>query len=233
MLKNIVRLSSSLTIEFLFPIVCIACRKKGTYLCNPCLKNIPLSSHTIFSTKAIPHLTSSRFCGILSATRYTTTVKKALHLLKYKRIRELAYSLGEIMRYRMNIFLRNNPQEWIIIPLPLHNRKKCERGFNQNDLLTDACFRPLAEQRPIHLLTEKSNPLKRIKDTRSQTRLNGIQRIENVKGAFRVTNTDALKKQHIILVDDVLTTGATIKEAAQTLILAGAESVFGCVVAQD
>jgi ComF family protein len=137
------------------------------------------------------------------------------------------------MRKRLKNFFIHNPGEWLVIPLPLHKRKKCSRGFNQNDLVSAECFKESTGAVSITLYLGKNNPLERIKDTKSQTTLNGMQRIENVKKSFCVKNADSVKNKRILLIDDIITTGATLKEAANTLSNAGADAVWGCVLAKD
>jgi ComF family protein len=132
------------------------------------------------------------------------------------------------MQKRINIFLKNNPDEWIVIPIPLHRRKELERGFNQNDILTTTCF-----DSHLTILIGKSNPLKRTKYTQSQTQFKGAERVANIKQSFKVIDESKVKNKNIILVDDVLTTGATLREAALTLCQVGARRVWGFVLAKD
>ena len=219
-------------LNFLFPISCVCCKKKGYYLCADCLNKIPLLESYIFSTTTLPNLTAETLSGVIPAAHYTN-LKTAIYAFKYSRIKSLAAPFGNLMRRRLKKFLADNPGEWSVIPLPLHRRKKCSRGFNQNDLLSAECFKEYADPLSITLCLGKNNPLQRVKDTKSQTNLNGTQRIENVKKCFCVKDLESVKNKRILLIDDIITTGATLKEAADTLFYAGAKLVWGCVLAQD
>lgn len=135
------------------------------------------------------------------------------------------------MQKRIKLFLRQNNKPWVIIPLPLHKRKLLERGFNQNDILASACFADLEFNATV--LLGKHNPLKRVKYTSTQTKLKGPKRIANVEKAFAIVNIKDVADKNIIIVDDIATTGASLKQAAQTLLTAGAKQVWGFVLARD
>lgn len=221
---------SGLILDFLFPISCISCKTGGVYLCKACVKQIPRETAIIYS-KESPRPYAGGFCGIIPAVSYKNTplIQQAIHLLKYRRIRALAEPLGEILRDRLEPFIRANQKPWLAVPVPLHPRKLRARGFNQNDSLAEATFKDDA----ITLATKKHNPLRRIRDTKSQTNLNGRERLMNVKQCFAVANRDMVKDRSIILIDDVITTGATMLSAADALLEAGAREVWGAVVARS
>ena len=94
-----------------------------------------------------------------------------------------------------------------IIPIPLHRKKLKIRGFNQSDFIAEG----------IHNIPIERNFLKRIKNTSSQTNKNRLEHWNNEKSAFKIDNTDKLKGKHILLIDDVFTTGATIEACIKTL----------------
>ncbi len=227
-------------VDAIFPMSCLSCKTNGTYLCAACLKQIPRETGILYSSNSIPSFSmrdksprpyGGGFYGIIPAVNYKNTpvVQKAIHLLKYRRIRAFAKPLGELLHERVIKFIRANPKNWLIITVPLHARKLRSRGFNQNDLLAEAAF---ADSK-ISLAIKKQNPLKRIRDTKSQTELNGARRLLNVKNSFAVTDIGAIQGRSIILIDDVLTTGATILSAGNALITVGAREVWGAVVARD
>ncbi|MCJ7508243.1 MAG: hypothetical protein MUO85_05870 [candidate division Zixibacteria bacterium] len=111
-----------------------------------------------------------------------------------------------------------------LIPVPLHPSRKRKRGFNQSEILA------LEISQKLSLPTLK-DVLKRKKRTKDQTTLNAKEREENVKGAFSIRDEDKILDKQIILVDDVMTTGATLKECARTLVEAGAREIVGLTVA--
>jgi competence protein ComFC len=143
-----------------------------------------------------------------------------VHSLKYRNKRSLAKRLGKIMAEA--VAMPSLPEA--IIPVPLHPARKRERGYNQSELL--------AREVGSHLgLPVMNRALKRIKNTPSQTGLRREKRLENVKGAFRVRETDAVKGRTVLLVDDVTTTGATLEACGEALALAGATKISAVVAA--
>jgi len=112
----------------------------------------------------------------------------------------------------------------LVIPVPLHRARHRERGFNQSDVLAEG----ISEATSVPLAR---GALRRKRNTRDQTYLNALQRAENVKGAFAVEEPDRIDGKKVILVDDVMTTGATLNECARTLCAAGALDVFAATLA--
>jgi len=106
-----------------------------------------------------------------------------------------------------------------IVPVPLHKTRLREREFNQAEVLS----RHIAKEFSKELTC---NAIERFKHTKTQTELKVHQRPENVLGSFRIINADAVKDKNLLLIDDVLTTGATSSEAAAVLKKAGANIVF-------
>lgn len=110
----------------------------------------------------------------------------------------------------------------VIAPIPLHWFKRLRRGYNQSSLLAQV----VADNTGIALRTV----LKRIRHTMSQTRLIDTVRQDNVAGAFTITENN-IENKCVLLIDDVLTTGATMNECARVLKQAGAAAVYSCVAA--
>lgn len=120
----------------------------------------------------------------------------------------------------------------VVVPVPLHRRKRRERGFNQTSLLAAAAVRALHESHPQWRLTLASGALVRHRATGSQAGLTPRQRRLNVRNAFRVSDPAAVSGRHILVVDDILTTGATVRSASRALIAAGAASVWVATLAR-
>jgi len=112
-----------------------------------------------------------------------------------------------------------------IVPVPLHPKREKIRGFNQAQIIA----KELAKYKGIELLEKK---LIRVKNIPPQTSLEASERKKNVRGAFAVKNGESLKGKIILLVDDVYTTGATIKECSLALKKAGAREVRAITLAQ-
>ena len=118
------------------------------------------------------------------------------------------------------------PKIDVVVPVPLHWKKKQERGFNQSELMAKKICRKLSL--PISI-----NNLHRVKNTLSQTQLSRLQRQKNVNNAFKVKNPDIFLEKNVLLVDDVLTTGITASECARNLKNAGAKEVYLLALARS
>jgi len=158
-----------------------------------------------------------------AAGLHVGVLRDAIHLLKYRRKRLIAPPLASLL---LEHVLRNIDFESYdaIVPVPLHRSRLKERGYNQSELI--------AEQ--VHLRLPGTNvlpALKRSKDTPSFSMLGASERRSRIKNAFLVAPGADLKKKKILLVDDVVTTGATTNECARMLRKAGAEIVDVIAVA--
>jgi ComF family protein len=118
----------------------------------------------------------------------------------------------------------------LMLPVPLHASKLRQRGFNQSELIARAAVKsPALRGRPLQLSTAI---LERSRATESQTGLTRHQRRENMRGAFRIRDAEAVAGREILLVDDVFTTGTTVAECARVLRKAGAMRVWVATVAR-
>ncbi len=147
-------------------------------------------------------------------------VRKAIHALKYEGRVDLAESLGTRL---IAEFHRSDWQPTLITAVPLAPIRLLERGYNQSALLADVLARSIGV--PFHRET-----LRRVRYTRPQVGLKKTKRQENIANSF-VAEPDLARNQRIVLIDDVCTTGATLKECAATLLKAGASIVWGLTVA--
>ncbi len=159
------------------------------------------------------------FDRAFSPCQYTGAVKKLIHEFKYSGKDYLKQKLGELI----NSFIREYqlPVEYLdlIVPLPLHKSRLREREFNQAEILS----RQIAGEFNKPVLTEGFN---RIRPTKTQTQLSWAERCRNVEGSFRVAKPESVQNKNLLLVDDVLTTGATASCAAQCLKSAGAKKII-------
>ena len=209
-----------------FSYICENCWDKVEWLrmphCSRCGKPFPAS----LASPEVPSLLcaecrrdSSPFKKVFAATLYEGVMKEAIHLLKYRRKKGIMERLEKILTtYFFNMDLPFSKFD-LVVPIPLHRKKLKERGFNQAELLA----RVIATHFDLKLV---KNDLKRVKATKSQTSLSKKQRLENIKGAFQFRNKDEFREKKILLVDDVYTTGTTVREAAKVLKKAKAREVY-------
>jgi ComF family protein len=161
--------------------------------------------------------------GIRSPFRFDGTIRQAVHQLKYKNIRALAEPLARLLKEYLVI--HPVPGE-VLIPVPLHPKRLRERGYNQSALLAGKLGKltglPVVEDILIRrLLTPPQAKTATVEERRT-----------NVAGAFACTG-DSLRDRHIILIDDVSTSGATLNACAHALKDGGAASVWGLTVARE
>jgi ComF family protein len=124
------------------------------------------------------------------------------------------------------------PNELLVVPVPLHRSKLAKRGFNQARLLSLHALKFLRKSHPTWKLTLASTTLMRLRETESQAGLTPHQRRINVRGAFIVSTPATVTAKHVVLVDDIYTTGATARAASQALLNAGAASVWVATLAR-
>ena len=196
-----------------FPQKCLGCKKENDILCPDCLGKI--------NRPDTPYLKGVH----LTANYQDPVLKKALWMLKYQGVKQLAKPLAELIKTR--IWKKLEKEAWLIVPIPLSPKKLRKRGFNQAELI--AC----------HLFNSENNllwgggVLSKKRETKSQVEVKDKEeRLANVVGSFRTEKPEIVKGKKIILIDDVYTTGATMNEAKKVLKLAGAKKVVGIVVAR-
>jgi len=159
--------------------------------------------------------------GIRAVSRYEGAVREAIHHLKYNGQRALAEPLAELLQRPA----AGVPPADAIVPLPLHPSRERARGYNQSALLA----RELGRRLDVPVLAAA----RRIRETRDQIGLNRRERQANVRGAFACSKPEAVAGKHLLLVDDVCTTGSTLLACAEPLLKAKAASVWGLVVARQ
>jgi ComF family protein len=124
------------------------------------------------------------------------------------------------------------PAEMLVIPVPLHRSKHVQRGFNQARVLAAHALAESGRMHPDWTLTMASSAVVRIRATESQASLTPRQRRINLRGAFVVPDPKAVAMKHILLIDDIFTTGATVRSVAQVLMRSGAASVWVATLAR-
>jgi len=164
------------------------------------------------------------FDAAVSAYRSRGVVRKVMHDFKYGRQIHLRHLLGRWLGDALDDPRLAGRRFDCIVPVPLHSARKRERGFNQAELLALA----------LHRLTDLplQNALQRTRYTTTQTQFDRSERMENLRGAFRLRRGSNVQDLRMLLVDDVLTTGSTLSECAKVLKKTGAISVHAATAAR-
>lgn len=228
--------------NILFPIQCLGCGIKESYLCPDCLNKIHITSKIITQTKSHQNL-SWWLNGIIVTARYRESkiLQQAICIFKYKFVEDLAKPLGQLMKKRLSAVSFINLSDFTVIPIPLHKRRLSERGFNQNSLLARYCFKNDRKQTSSYSSLDQKreiigdNILIRQRYTKPQVNLKRDDRLKNITRAFAVKKERGgeVKNKNFLLLDDILTTGATLNQAAYALKQAGAHEIWGLVLAED
>ena len=159
-------------------------------------------------------------------------MREAIHALKYDRLHRAARPLGRMLAEAIAQLAGEAPAELLVVPVPLHRLKYAQRGFNQARLLAGEALEFLRKSHPKWRLTLAASTLMRLRATASQAGLTPRQRRLNLKGAFSVSDAKQVAGRDVLLIDDILTTGATARAAAKALVDAGAASVWVATLAR-
>ncbi|MEM1136797.1 MAG: phosphoribosyltransferase family protein [Bacteroidota bacterium] len=212
-------------ISLLFPASCVCCNElvneEEKLICTTCRADLPVTDHYLYKENDF----KSKFYGKLPVTfafaylKYIRSgkVQALLHQLKYKGVEEISTMLGNLHGTQMSncAYLH---QIDLIVAIPLHAYKLRKRGYNQVDGYAEALSSLL--QIPYERAV-----LERKKDTKTQTQKGRFERWMNVNEIFSVIKPEVLKGKHILLVDDVVTTGSTLEACGNKILNAGATEI--------
>jgi ComF family protein len=172
------------------------------------------------------------FARAVAFAPYQGRMRSAIHALKYGRLHPSASRLGWYLAQAIGQLASEAPEEMLVVPVPLHRTKQAQRGFNQARALAVVAVKELAKTHPAWRLTVASSALMRLRATKAQAGLTTRQRRLNVRGVFSVMDSKAIQQKHVLLVDDIFTTGATVRAASRALLRAGAASVWVATLAR-
>jgi ComF family protein len=262
-IQKIIKNTSRLLIELIFPIQCLDCGKEKTWLCEQCFKKLEpkISNHCAFCESKTLHGETCAKCkpehaldGAIACIPYSDKlIQTLIHAWKYNSVEAVTKYLSLFTQQSLEL-AQNNARKssseilqkgihriqlsrtvaippvlldepLIVIPTPLHPNKLKERGFNQSNLLAQS----LAQ---YNQHWELMDIIQRTKKTTAQASLHGIDRITNMQNAFALSiPTDEIRGKHIIIIDDVITTGSTTNTLALLLKRAYAKSVWSMTIA--
>jgi ComF family protein len=163
---------------------------------------------------------------------YRGRLKDAIHALKYDRLHPAARRLGHMLAAAIAQLAADAPEGLVVIPVPLHRRKQAQRGFNQARALAVQALASLRKSRPDWRLNLDTGALVRVRATESQADLTPRQRRLNVRAAFRVADKAQVAGKNVLVIDDIMTTGATARAAALAIRRAGAAAVWVATLAR-
>ena len=216
--------------DFILPRFCCSCKTKLSVnqdtMCVDCLSKIQRSNSSRlkreFERKFLNNKIIREFYSPFVFEK-DKELQHAIHALKYDKKFPVGIFLGKVLAAE----IKSSKTNWkfdLIIPIPLHQLKKAERGYNQAYYIAKGVGK-------IFKVKVSDRSVKRIKYTESQTTMNLNEREENISGAFKVKWNTQVRGKNILLLDDVITTGATISECGKILLEAGASKVYAASIA--
>ena len=217
-------------VSLFYPKYCNGCKRtliRGEkILCSFCLSDLPKTNfHTykdnpvemVFAGR-IPVFRATAFCFF----RQGNITQNLVHQLKYKGNKEIGTYLGHLFGLAL-IEEKDFETVDVLLPIPLHAKKRKKRGYNQSECIAEGIAKVIDKQ-------IDTTSLIRVIETDTQTKKTRYARWENASDIFQLTSPNSLTNKHILLIDDIVTTGATIESAAQQLIsLKGTKVSIACL----
>jgi Predicted amidophosphoribosyltransferases len=232
--SNAIRLMKDSVLDFIalfFPNYCLGCAnalvKGEDILCTYCVRDLPKTGYSFVDENPI----KTRLLGRLPLEKATAYLKfrksgiaqKLLHELKYNNHPEIGIKLGLLLGKEMADAGSNNVD--IIIPVPLHPVRQRKRGYNQSAKFAEGLSQSLKVPWAESISIRKSN-------TVTQTKMNRSERWENVKSVFGISDGNLIQNKKVLLVDDVITTGATLEACGLHLIESGCSQLSIACIAE-
>ncbi len=214
-------------LALLLPINCLSCGRESDWICPDCRRNLQFHREELcFCGKHATNGLCAKHRAILGLDGLSTlfsydelAIRELIHQIKYRRHTDGITFIAR--HYSRKILARLPRGEWIVTAVPLSRERQRKRGFNQSRLLAKKIAEPAYEY--ADLLVKR-------RETKPQVKLNKTEREKNVRRAFAV-KAGAVIPEQVILVDDVVTTGSTLKEAAAVLRKTGVQKIWALTVA--
>lgn len=229
--KTWVSLFSDFTSLF-FPEYCLGCSgglvKGEDILCTRCILNLPRTGYQFIGENPVKEKFVGRlpikFATAFLKFRKTGIVQHLLHQLKYNNHPEVGRRLGQFFGKEMNDIGLANEFD-IIIPMPLHRMRQLRRGYNQSTMFAEGLMNSTGVFYNDAAVVRQVN-------TSTQTRKNKTERWENVSTAFSVRDSDVIKDKRVLLVDDIITTGASLEACGRELYNHGCKELSVACIAE-
>ena len=196
--------------------------------CGDVLRPLDSASSTCRPCRLAP----PPFVRAVSYGPYQGRMRDAIHALKYEGLMPAACRLGRMLGRAIGELAAEAPSGMLVTPVPLHRSKLALRRFNQARLLAGHALAGLRKTHPGWRLVLASSTVVRQRATDSQAGLTPRQRRKNVRGAFVVPDPQAVTGRNVLVIDDIMTTGATARSVAQVLLRAGASNVWIATLAR-
>ena len=206
-----------LVLDILFPRICVGCGKEGTYICDKC---------KVFVSEAEPIIyTGECLDGLISVWDYEGLIKELIQMIKYQGVTDIIKELMSLIDIKIYY-----PY---ITYVPMHIKRKKRRGFNQSELIAKELSKKSKARLDSARHARTLSLLEKVVDTKDQAKLSKEERLENVKDSFKFWDRLGLSQvSQVLLVDDVFTTGATMRECCKVLKQAGIKKVLGFTLAR-
>ena len=193
--------------NMLFPNLCVLCNNylahTETILCDHCTYTLPKLEESGTLDRIFWGRAKIEYSHALLHFKSGNSIQKLLHHIKYKNNQELAIIMGRMMAQAFLSFKLFEECD-TLIPVPLHIKKMRKRGYNQSSLLAKGINEILKKELLDNLLI-------RTRSTETQTKKTRYNRFENMKNVFKVIDKSLIENKHVVLIDDVITTGATLE----------------------
>jgi ComF family protein len=226
---------TDLVLDTLFPRHCFVCGTEGSFLCDSDEQKLVITNFQeciICKKPSLLGITHPKCSnphspdGLISFFDYKDPRVSSLIIAgKYKFVPEIYKILGTLAANSLNDTHKKLFQNFTVMPLPLASRRKRWRGFNQAEILAQIISKKLE--------LSLTDALKRTRMTKVQKDLNREERVKNILGAFIINPRIDVKNKNILLIDDVVTTGVTLREATKVLKRNGAKKVWCLTLARD
>ena len=208
--KNIVHL--------LYPRICTGCGSDlisgDNLICGECMNQMPLTGYYMHKNNPVEKIFRGRI-PVVTASAYAyfskdSVVQNFLHSLKYGSNKEAGIYMGRLIGRKLKLCEWNNDL-YALIPLPLHSEKQKKRGYNQAEMICEG----ISSEMNVPVM---NNVIVRSKNTESQTHKNRLERWNNIESKFELKKPAGIMNKHVLLVDDVITTGATLEACGSELL---------------